>query len=110
VHNIENRLGALVKAARLNRGLTQEQLAEKIGIGLRHIMGIENEAKSPSYEVLYSLIRELNLSADSIFYPETRNEDSKLQYLTRLLGQCSERDIRAVTALTEAFLAAPEKE
>ena len=39
----ENSFGAIVKAARLKRGLTQETLAEKVGVGLRHIMGIENE-------------------------------------------------------------------
>jgi transcriptional regulator with XRE-family HTH domain len=110
VHNIEhNRLGTLIKTARTNKGLTQEQLAEKIGIGARHLMGIENEGKSPSFEVLYSLIRELNISADSIFYPESDACDTKLAYLTRLLMHREEQEIDAVTALAEVLLSTLEK-
>ena len=105
---IENDLGAVIKASRMNKGLTQEQLAEIAGVGLRHIVSIENEGGYPSYEVLYNMIRKLNIPSDSIFYPETQHQDSKLQYLTRLLGQCSGRDIHGVTALVEALLDKPE--
>jgi len=100
----ENSFGAIVKAARLKRGLTQETLAEKVGVGLRHIMGIENEGSYPSYEVLYKLIRELHIPADDIFYPEKVSGDSQLAGLVHLLGQCGDKEIRAVTALVEVLL------
>jgi transcriptional regulator with XRE-family HTH domain len=100
----ENTLGAVVKAARLRKGWTQDVLAEAAGIGVRHIMGIENEGSSPSYEVLYSIIRELNIPADSIFYPEKNPSNPQLEYLVHLLGQCGDREIHAVTALTEALM------
>ena len=97
----ENNLGGIVKAARLNKGLTQEVLAEKVGIGQRHIMGIENEGHLPSYEVLYNLIRELNIPPDNIFYPEKIHDNPQLEYLIHLLGQCNDNDIQAITALVE---------
>ena len=56
MHNVSIGLGVVIKNARINKQFTQEQLAEKIGIGSRHIMAIENEGKHPSYEVLYNLI------------------------------------------------------
>jgi transcriptional regulator with XRE-family HTH domain len=97
-------LGAVIKAARLKKGWTQDVLAEAAGIGVRHIMGIENEGSSPSYEVLYSIIRGLNIPADSIFYPEKNPSNPQLEYLVHLLGQCGDRDIRAVTALAEVLM------
>ncbi len=103
MHINENNLGIVIKDARLMNGLTQDALAEKVGVGLRHIMGIENEGKFPSYSVLYKLIRELNIPADSIFYPEKNPADTRLEYLTRLLGQCGDRDIRAITAFVESL-------
>jgi len=103
VHNNHN-LGVIIKTARNNKSLTQEQLAEKLGIGSRHIMGIENEGKAPSFDVLYDLVRELNILSDSIFYPEKRNEDSALDYLMRLLPQCSKQQISAITALVEQLI------
>jgi len=70
VRIIEKDLGAIIKAARKSRGLTQESLAEIAGVVTRHIMSIENEGGNPSYDVLYKLIRELHIPADSIFHPE----------------------------------------
>jgi len=104
VHINENSLGAVIKNARLKKRLTQEVLAEKIGVGSRHIMGIENEGKFPGYTILYKLIRELNISADSIFYPEMKAADAQIEYLICLLKQCDNRDIRAITALVESLL------
>lgn len=100
----ENCLGAVIKAARLKKGWTQDVLAEKAEVGIRHIMGIENEGSSPSYEVLYKLIRELNIQADDIFYPERNPSNPQLEYLVHLLRQCGDRDIRIATVLVEALL------
>ena len=104
MRNDENNLGGIIKAARLKKGLKQDELAEKVGVGPRHMMAIENEGSSPSYEVLYKLIRELCIPADSIFYPENTPANSQIEYLKHMLGQCDARDIGAVTALVEALL------
>jgi transcriptional regulator with XRE-family HTH domain len=104
VHKAIIGFGAEIKAARKQKGLTQETLAERVGIGQRHIMGIENESKGVSIDVLYKLVRELNLSVDAMFYPEKNRENKELQQLVRLLERCGEREIRAITALVEALL------
>ena len=104
MHFNEVDFGAIIKAARNEKGMTQEMLAEKSGVGLRHMMGIENEGKNPSFEVLYDMIRALNVSADVVFYPEKKAEDSGRQYLTHLLSQCDDRSIRIITALVESLL------
>ena len=100
----ENSLGSIIKAARLKKGLTQESLAEIAGVGLRHLMGIENEGSLPSYEVLYKLIRELNIPPDLIFYPEKKGKDSELEDLIRMLYKCDERSIRIIGATIKAAL------
>ncbi|GHU79674.1 hypothetical protein FACS1894191_3030 [Clostridia bacterium] len=103
--NTENsNLGMIVKAARMRKGLTQEALAEKSRVSPRHVSGMENEGNYPSFEALYRLIRELNIPADEIFYPERQNTNAPLEYLKGLLGKCGERDILAITALVEALL------
>ena len=97
-------LGVVIKAARNKKGWTQGELGEKIGVGERHIMGIENEGKFPSYEVLFSLVHELNIPGDDVFYPERHAEETELSYLVRLLKRSDKRDIRAITALAQALL------
>jgi len=104
VHIEKNGLGTVIKVARTQKGWTQDALAEAVGVGVRHIMGIENEGNAPSYEVLYKIIRQLNISADSIFYPEKNLPGAQLAHLIHLLEQCGENEIAAVTALLETLL------
>lgn len=74
--NSVDKLGNILKAARKAKGFTREQLAEIINITPRYLMSIENENKKPSYNVLFLLIRELGISADTIFYPENQRSDT----------------------------------
>jgi transcriptional regulator with XRE-family HTH domain len=97
-------LGAVIKNARLNKQLTQEQLAEKVGIGPRHIMAIENEGKHPSYEVLYKLIQILDISADSIFRPKTVNQSIEQEQFIREFLSCSEREQKIVSETMRVLL------
>lgn len=99
-----DKLGTILKNARLNNNLTREQLAEKINITPRYLMSIENENKKPSYDVLFRLIRELCISADTIFFPENATTITKIDQLTQLLRLCDERDLNIATATIKALL------
>ena len=67
-------------------------------------MSIENENQKPSYDVLFRLIRELGISADSVFYPERESNNSEAENLIRLIYQCDKREIEAVSAAVKALL------
>ncbi|NLD49907.1 MAG: helix-turn-helix transcriptional regulator [Clostridiaceae bacterium] len=99
-----DRLGSILKTARNDKGLTREQLAEIINITPRYLMSIENENKKPSYDVLFRLVRELGISADTIFYPENQHTDTKVEQLVRLLYLCNERELKIATATVKALL------
>lgn len=96
-------LGETLKSARHKAGYTREQLAERVNISVRHLTSIENAEKRASYEVLYHLIRNLGISADLIFYPETSN-DSDAQQTMRLYQNCSERDRALIRSMIDAML------
>ena len=104
MHNINKELGSVIKSARLNKQFTQERLAEIIGVGPRHIMAIENEGKYPSYEVLYSLIQTLDISADLIFRPKTANKTIEQNQFIHEFLACSEREQKIVSTTMRALL------
>jgi transcriptional regulator with XRE-family HTH domain len=107
VHILEphkSNLGVIIKHARTSKDLTQDQLAEKVGVGSRHLMAIENEGKYPSFDLLFRLVRILEISPDTIFYPDRKPDDTHLDYLNRLLEQCADRDVRVITALVESMI------
>ncbi len=99
-------LGRVIKEARNNKNLTVEEVAEKVNVTPRHIGAIENENKKPSYEVLYSLIRLLDISPDLIFYPERPTKDNEIENLVRLLYNCDEHTKKLVNETVKATVKA----
>jgi transcriptional regulator with XRE-family HTH domain len=99
-----DKLGSVLKAARKTKGLTREQLAEILNITPRYLMSIENENKKPSYDVLFRIIRELSIPADTIFYPENQLDNTKVEQLIRLIYLCDDRELAIATAITKALL------
>jgi transcriptional regulator with XRE-family HTH domain len=58
---VENKLGVMVKSARENKGLTQQQLAENTRISRSYLADIESGRYNPSSEKLIILAKNLNL-------------------------------------------------
>ncbi|MGI6497914.1 MAG: helix-turn-helix domain-containing protein [Oscillospiraceae bacterium] len=97
-------LGRLIKNARLEAGLTQDNLATQVGVTPRYIMAIENENKYPSIQVLSKIICTLKISADTIFYPETQHTDREKEQLIHMIYMCDEREIKIAAATVKALL------
>ena len=68
-------LGKWIKAARNKNHLTQQELADQAGVGLRHYQNIENGLINPSYKVL--LYRQTSYSTP-IFLSGKQNNSSYL--------------------------------
>ena len=97
-------LGDIIKNARQKNGLTIEELAEKADITVRYLSRIENQDATPSYELLYFLIRELAIDPDTIFYPDKPVQDNELESLIRRLYNCDERAIKVIKATATSLL------
>lgn len=104
MHSKPETLGCIIKTARENAGITIEALANKVDITERYLYRIENEGKKPSFDVLHKLVRELNISADSIFYPEKPSKDSEVENLIRVLYNCDDRSMKIIKATAKAAL------
>jgi len=70
MNRISDKLGSVIKLARLEKHLTQKELAERLSITPYYLMSIENKQQIPGSELLFLIIRELDISSDTIFYPE----------------------------------------
>jgi transcriptional regulator with XRE-family HTH domain len=73
-------LGGVVKAARQAKGFTQCQLAERLGITLRHLKAIENSGQKPSYDLLARTVRELDISRGIPFSIPYRKSDRNVEH------------------------------
>ena len=103
-------LGDIVKTARLKAGITNEALAERLNVSERYLYRIENKGQKPSFNVLYRLIRELNIVPEEVFYPEKPSKDSEVEEILRMLSACDERSLEVVKATAKALIdTAPTK-
>ena len=64
---IDTRIGKRFKQRREELGLTQEQLAEKLGLTVNYISTIERGTSFPRCEKLILLLNGLETTADAIF-------------------------------------------
>lgn len=90
--------------ARKAKGLSREKLAESLGVSPRYLSPLENENKKPSYHLLYRLVWELEIPADTIFYPEVENKSDQLTQFAQRLALCDEMDMNIVDAALTAIL------
>ena len=64
--NVE--VGANIKAMREIVGLTQEQLSEKIGIGVKSLSAIERGVVGVSLSTMRKICEELSVSSDALLF------------------------------------------
>lgn len=96
--------GIVLKNARMDKKLTQAELAENLDISLSYLKDLERFRNKPSYEVFERTIRYFNLSADTVIYPDKNMTNGTYQKINRLLSQCNEDQLKVVLATTEALL------
>ena len=63
MNSIKKQLGSRIKEIRKHRGITQEQLAEMVGIGTSNISYIETGKFAPSIENFEKIVKALILKA-----------------------------------------------
>ena len=99
-------LGDTVKNARTQRGLTKKQLADKINVDERTITSIETYKSNTTMEILYPLLRTLNIDPREIFNPEMGKESPAHYQLRTLVDKCSEEEAATILSVCETVLAA----
>ena len=100
--------GIVLKNARMDKKLTQAELAEILDISLPYLKDLERFRNNPSYDVFEKVIRYFNLSADTVIYPNENLTNTTYQHIKRLLTRCDERQLRVILATTEALLSESE--
>ena len=104
MHDPMQLLGDAVKKSRLDRKLTQSDVAERIDIDVRTVLKIENHMGNPKMEILFPLIRELQINPNDVFYPELQEESMELKKFQFFLSQCTDEEISQLLPICEAVI------
>ncbi len=73
-----DRIGNIIREARLNQGLTQEELAELVDVTPAYIGHIERNQRSFSLQTLVRLVTELDIDMNYLFSETVPTDDDKI--------------------------------
>ena len=103
MHSVYEKLGGVVKAARIEKHMTQKELAVRLSITPQYLKSIENKQQIPGSDLLYRIIRELDISADMIFFPEHGQGCELVSRLHLLIGKLEEQNVKIVFMILQVL-------
>ncbi len=101
--------GDRLRELRLQRGYTQEALAEQLELGIRQIHRYENQLSDPAGNIVAKIARELNTSSDYLLgltdnpLPVIESSDFSLQEIQLLYAMREGQYDRAMKLLRAAI-------
>lgn len=91
-------IGKKVKQIRLRKGVTQEQLAEAVGVGVTHISHLETGSGVVSLKVFLAIVNFLQCSADELLCKEiTTARPIVDNWLVDLVADCDKTEIKIIS-------------
>jgi DNA-binding XRE family transcriptional regulator len=105
MHEYSRPLGDAVRTARIQHGYTQKQLADELDVDERTIISIENYRSNTTIEILYPLLRLLEIDARKIFSPELEQESQVIYRFQLLIKSCTEEEATTLLSVCDAVLA-----
>jgi len=98
-------IGSRLREARNIAKLTQEQLAEKVGIGTTYISDIERGAKFPSLSLFIKIVDALGVSSDFILRGEIEaGKNCVYDDITRKLDGLTPKQRLGIADLIDAYI------
>ena len=98
-------LGAIIKKIRIERKITQDQLAEKADIGTVYLGEIERGIKMPTVRVFAKIIDALDVSADYVLRHEVKSgKDYVFDELTQKLSLLTPKQRKTISDIIDAYV------
>ena len=91
-------IGARIRAVRMERGMTQAQLAEAAGGGVTHISHVETGNGIPSLQTFLDIVNALGCSADELLCIEVDKACPIYEsWLNDQLADCSRQEMKLIS-------------
>ena len=97
-------IGYKIKQIRLQKGVTQEQLSEAVGVGVTHISHLETGSGTVSLKVFLAIVNYLECSADEILCKEIASARPIVDsWLAELVSDCDQTEVKIISDTVAAL-------
>ena len=96
-------IGQRIRTIRKSRGLSQEQLAEKVGISTTHMSHIETANTKLSLPVFIQIAEVLEVQTDTLLCDQPRDSvDNSMSVIAAVLESCDTKQTRFIAEMVKA--------
>ena len=103
------KIGQRIRKYRKANGLSQEQLAEKIGISVTHMSHIETGNTKLSLQVLVDITTALDVRSDDLLTDKVSNREVAFAELNKTLESCTSDQLKIIEDVVKAIKISLEK-
>ena len=97
------KIGQRIRKIRKSRGLSQEQLAELVGISTTHMSHIETANTKLSLPVFIQIAEVLEVQTDTLLYDQPKDSvDSSISVIAAVLESCDAKQARFIAEIVKA--------
>lgn len=102
---VKKAIGKRIKQYREKSGLTQEELAEKVGLSTNYLSAVERGISFPRIEKLISIINAIDATADQIFIDVLKKSyKTRSSILTEKIELLSLEEQQHIFAVVDAMI------
>ena len=93
--DLKQMIGARIKEIRSKRGITQDQLSERMEINPKYLSSIERGKENPTLNTLIKLSRSLEVGLDEVFgIVEIEDPDKRKSLIISLLDEANDEQLK----------------
>ena len=105
IMNIKQLLGSRISELRKNRHLTQDQLAEKVGINPKYVSSIERGKENPTLDTFINIADSLDVNIGELFQGLViENPDQRLKNIHAMLEKSDPDQQKIALKILHAIL------
>jgi len=93
--DLKQMIGSRIKEIRSKRGITQDQLSERMEINPKYLSSIERGKENPTLNTLLKLSESLEVSLDEVFsLVEIEDPDKRKSLIISLLDEANDEQLK----------------
>ena len=100
--NLKN-LGSLLKSLRVEKGLKQSDVAERVGVSTQHYSRIERGEYTPSLQTFFSLVKMFDIDISRLKLKDSQNISSTMYEILKLLEKFNNTQQQAVLSFLKTM-------
>jgi transcriptional regulator with XRE-family HTH domain len=95
--NLKKMIGARIQKLRKQKGLTQDELSEKVNISSKYLSSIERGKENPTLNTFISIAEELSVDIEE-FFTEIQLENPKItkEMILSLIDEADEDQLKTI--------------